>query len=97
MLPLGSVVRLKNSQENAKLLIIARLVVVERDGQEGYFEYAACPHAIGANEKVFFYFNEEDIYEIYFKGYVDEVELELNALHEKTAKETKMPKLTIKK
>ncbi|WP_109079083.1 DUF4176 domain-containing protein [Aggregatibacter kilianii] len=97
MLPLGSVVRLKDSIENAKLLIIARLVVVERDGVEGYFEYAACPHAIGANEKVFFYFNEEDILHIYFKGYVDEIELELNQLHEDTIRKTKLPRLKIRK
>lgn len=32
MLPLGSVVRLKDSLENANLFIIAHLVVIEQDG-----------------------------------------------------------------
>ena len=97
MLPLGSVVRLKDSLENAKLLIIARLVVIEQDGAEGYFEYADCPHAIGANEKVFFYFNEDDITYVYFKGYVDKIEMELNELHENTMEKTHLPKLKIRK
>ena len=50
MLPLGTVVELKGSIAGAKLLIIARLIVVERNGQDGYFEYMGCPHAIGFSQ-----------------------------------------------
>ncbi len=43
MLPLGSVVRLKDSLENAKLLIIARLVVIEQDGLKGILSTLPVP------------------------------------------------------
>lgn len=75
MLPLGSVVELKGSVAGAKLLIIARLIIVERNGEEGYFEYMGCSHAIGFSQDKTIYFNEEDIKSISFKGFIDEIEI----------------------
>lgn len=95
MLPLGSVVELKNSTAGAKLLIIARLIVVEKNGRDGYFDYMGCPHAIGFSEQRVFYFNEEDINKVVFTGFIDNVEIEMNELNERTKKNTKTPNFKV--
>lgn len=74
LLPIGSVVRLYEHLPNQKVLIINRVVKGKWKGEEGYFEYAGCKHIVGAVASDFFYFNTEDIAEIFFEGYRDEEE-----------------------
>ena len=72
ILPLGSVVFLNDA--SVKLMIISRFPLIENNGEIGYFDYAACIYPFGHNDEFSYYFNQEDIKEVIFEGYVDENE-----------------------
>ncbi|MBM7643795.1 DUF4176 domain-containing protein [Streptococcus loxodontisalivarius] len=74
ILPLGSVVRLNDG--DIKVMVIGRYPLYENKGEVGYFDYAACIYPTGLNSEENYFFNEEDIAEIFFEGYVDESEEE---------------------
>ena len=77
ILPLGSVVCLKNG-DGTQLLIIARGSIVKQGWRkEVYFDYGAVliPQGMSNPENVYF-FNHENIKEIIFKGFVNEDEIE---------------------
>lgn len=54
-----------------------------------------CPHAIGFSQDKIFYFNEENINTIAFRGFVDDIEKEMNELNEKVIRTTVMKKFRI--
>ena len=67
LLPLGSVVRLK---EGEKYLMIIGLLQVNEDG--GEFDYISCAFPEGyVDQETFFLFNHEDIEEVEFIGCVN--------------------------
>ncbi|RYL87087.1 DUF4176 domain-containing protein [Sporolactobacillus sp. Y61] len=72
VLPIGSVVRLKNG--DVKLMILNRAPLYNKNGVIGYFDYSACIYPTGKVEEQVYFFNHENIEEIYFKGYIDEEE-----------------------
>lgn len=72
ILPIGSIVRLKNGEQ--KIMITSRGALFNNDGVVGYFDYSACVYPYGQTDQTVHFFNEQDIDEIYFKGYVDESE-----------------------
>lgn len=72
LLPIGSVVRLKNG--DVKLMILNRAPLYNKNGVIGYFDYSACIYPTGKVEDQVYFFNHENIAEIYFKGYIDEEE-----------------------
>ncbi|WP_424406599.1 DUF4176 domain-containing protein [Pasteurella sp. PK-2025] len=74
LLPLGSVISLHGAAEDGKLMIINRVVLGQSNGEEGYFEYAGCPHQMGAIGEKFFYFNTENIEKVHFLGFSADVE-----------------------
>ncbi|WP_373778594.1 DUF4176 domain-containing protein [Glaesserella sp.] len=76
LLPIGSIIQLHGADEGYKMMIINRVIPVNYKGEEGYFEYLGCPHVIGATGDNRFYFNTEDIKKVYFKGYIDNDEVE---------------------
>lgn len=69
ILPLGTVVTLKNG-DGTKLMIVSRATVVEDDGKEVYFDYGAVliPQGMVSPETVYF-FNRENVEKIIFKGF----------------------------
>lgn len=69
ILPIGSIVRLKNGQE--KLMILNRAPLFNNEGVLGYFEYSACIYPNGQTGQNVFFFNEEDIEEVLFEGFKD--------------------------
>lgn len=93
ILPLGSVVQLKNGER--KLMIISRASLYNYRGTIGYFDYAGCLHPVGQNGQQTFFFNKEDIEEVYYEGYIDEEEEKYQELYEKEMRNVKYPKLDI--
>ena len=63
ILPIGSVVRLKNGTQ--KIMIINRGALFNHEGTIGYFDYSACIYPLGQTEQTVHFFNEEDIEEIF--------------------------------
>ena len=87
VLPIGSVIRLKDGEQ--KIMIISRAPLYNNEGTIGYFDYAGCLYPQGQN-------SHEDIEEIYFTGYVDEMEKEFLKQYELQKDKIKYPKLKIK-
>lgn len=93
ILPLGSVVRLKKGE--IKLMIISRVPLYNNKGTIGYFDYAGCLHPVGQNGQQTFFFNEDDINEVFFQGYVDDEEERYQTMYEEEMKKVTYPKLSI--
>ena len=67
LLPIGSVVRLK---EATKSLIIVGTTQIDEDGN--IYDYISCVFPEGyIDENTFFLFNHEDIEEVKFVGYIN--------------------------
>ncbi|AUP18448.1 hypothetical protein SaSA330_1462 [Streptococcus agalactiae] len=80
LLPVGSVVYLIDG--NQKLVIVNRGAIVEQEGQEVYFDYLGGIFPEGLNLEQVYYFNQEDIDEVFFEGYHDEEEERVSRLIE---------------
>lgn len=91
ILPLGSVVILKDAKEEKKLMIVVRNPVLTKEGVRCYTDYAACVYPVGVEGEIFHYFNHQNIKEILFTGYVDELERKYQKLYSEN--EIKYPKL----
>ncbi|SMB88659.1 hypothetical protein SAMN05660772_02847 [Pasteurella testudinis DSM 23072] len=74
ILPLGSVVSLRNAEVPAKLMIVARNGILTKNNITGYLDYVACFYPTGVSGSSLQYFNHEDIQEVLFVGYVDDLE-----------------------
>ncbi|MBF1188619.1 MAG: DUF4176 domain-containing protein [[Eubacterium] sulci] len=94
MLPLGSVVVLKNAKEEKKLMIVIRNPIFTKDYVTGYTDYAACVYPIGVEGNVLHYFNNEHIKEILFTGYIDELEEKYQKMYSENQGKYKYPRLT---
>lgn len=75
ILTIGTVVRLFHL--DCDVMIIGRYPIVQKNGQEGYFEYSGCIYPDGFYGKDFFLFNQEDIAYILAYGYCSDKEIEL--------------------
>lgn len=75
ILPLGSVVTLKNG-DGSEVMIVTRAAIIEENGSEVYFDYGSVliPQGMVSPENVYF-FNIENIENVFFKGYENEDEL----------------------
>lgn len=74
LLPLGSVVRLK---DKTNLMIIGRGSLVTQNDEAVYFEYTSItmPFGYQAPDQLYF-FNHSDIEEVVYMGYKDDAELQ---------------------
>ena len=90
ILPIGSIVKLKNGEQ--KLMIISRVPLYNNKGNIGYFDYSACVYPFGHTSQNAFFFNEEDIEEIVFMGFKDADEDKFLELYEKQINEITYPK-----
>lgn len=94
ILPIGSVIKTKKG--NVKLMIVGRAQLYNNDGTIGYFDYSALVYPEGiTSQQEFAFFNHEDIQEIYFEGYRDEIEEKFAEKYEENIKKTSYPKLTL--
>lgn len=93
MLPIGSVVHLKNGTQ--KIMIINRGALYNHEGAIGYFDYSACLYPYGQAQQSVHFFNEEDIEKVYFEGYRDETEELYCKEYNEKIKEITYPKFKI--
>lgn len=71
-LPIGTVVTLKKREVDHKVMIVSRLPLMQRGQEVGYFDYGACLYPEGKVTEQDYFFNQEDIDEILFKGFSDD-------------------------
>ncbi|GAB2022767.1 DUF4176 domain-containing protein [Pseudolactococcus yaeyamensis] len=92
ILPLGTVVTLKNG-DGSKLMIIARASIVIEEEKEAYYDYASVliPQGMITPETVYF-FNRENVEEVVFKGFQDYDEQEYEAEYDDMIANSKIPK-----
>ncbi|EUJ43741.1 DUF4176 domain-containing protein [Paenilisteria rocourtiae] len=93
LLPLGSVVKLKNGDK--LVLVTSRLPLYNNSGVIGYFEYGACLYPDGHTNQLAYFFNGEDIQDIYFKGYINEDELKFQETVREQSKDIPYPRLEL--
>ncbi|MBN6826700.1 MULTISPECIES: DUF4176 domain-containing protein [Staphylococcus] len=82
---IGSIIYLKEGSQ--KLMIINRGPIVEIDNQKYIFDYSACKYPVGVVEDQIYYFNEENIDTVIFKGYSDQDETRFQELFEDMKKD----------
>ena len=68
ILSIGSVVRLKQGER--KLMVLNRFPLSNQNGVVGYFDYSGCLYPEGHISLDVFFFNSEDIAEVFFEGYI---------------------------
>ena len=77
-------------------MIVGWAQLYNNDCTIGYFDYSGLIYLEGiTSQQEFAFFNHEDIQEIYFEGYRDEVEEKFAEMYEENIKNTSYPKLTL--
>lgn len=70
--PIGSVIVVRGNVK--KVVVIARGLMTELDGELQYFDYGAVTYPEGLISDKLIYFNHKDIQKVVFEGYADEDE-----------------------
>src|SRR5574344_1365057 len=93
ILPLGSIVNLKQTHHN--ILIVSRAILLKQGEQEFFFDYSGCiyPQGLVKNEAI--YFNHRDITEIVFRGYSNDSDKRLTRNILKCMKEKNVTYATV--
>jgi len=93
LLPLGSVVKLKNGKQ--KVMITVRLPLYNNEGTIGYFDYGSCLYPNGQVDYKTYFFNESDIEKVFFRGYIDESEESFQKKYKNELKNIQYQKLNL--
>ena len=92
-LPIGSVVQLQNG--DTKVMILNQFSIYNNRGTIGYFDYSACLYPSGNTDNQVYFFNHENIDKIWFEGYIDEAEEQLQEKFIVEKKNISYPRLTL--
>ena len=92
-LPIGTIVYTKGGLK--KLMVVARKLFKDIDGEKKYFDYGACLYPEGLLDSNVVYFNGEDIESVFKMGFSDDDNEELNRRIETWEKQTKLKKGSI--
>ena len=76
-------------------MIISRTPLYDNNRIVGYYDYGACLYPLGQTGSNLYFFNQENIREICFQGYIDENEMEYRKKYDEQIKKVTYPKLTI--
>lgn len=96
ILPLGTVVTLKNG-DGTKLMIVTRASIVQLDDKEVYFDYDSVLILQGMiSPKSVYFFNKENVGEILFKGFEDDAEMQFAEQYDLIISKTNILKCEIK-
>jgi len=92
ILPLGTIITLKNGDDD-KLMIISRASVIEENGESIYYDYGSVlvPQGMLAPDAVYF-FNRENVKEIVFRGFENDEEVEFANQYEEMVGQTDLKK-----
>ena len=93
VLPMGSVVVLNNG--SVKVMVVNRGALFNQNGTVGYFDYAGALYPSGMQNSDMVFFNQEDIKEVFFTGYVDETEEKFEAAYDDAVQKSNYPKLKL--
>ena len=91
LLAIGSVVQLKNGQ--VKIMVINRYPLYDNKG--GYLDYSGCVYPFGMTDNQACFFNNEDIEKVWFEGYIDESEEEMQVTIENKLSHLPYPKYSL--
>jgi len=80
MLEIGSIVYLKGGGK--KLMVLNRGPLMESEEGQLTYDYSACIYPLGLVPEKTFYFNEENIDRIIFRGFHDEEEDRFKEVYE---------------
>lgn len=95
-LALGSVVEVYGAEDGQKAMITARLPLMEHKGVLGYFDYAGVAYPQGQVDEDSFFFNHDDIKEIFFEGWTEsEEEKEFQEILQETIEDIEYPKFSL--
>lgn len=72
MLEIGTILYLK--QGSQKIMVISRGPIIQTDKKRVMFDYSGCLYPLGYLQEQIYYFNEENVDKIIFKGFHDEDE-----------------------
>lgn len=90
---IGTVVKLSDGDH--KLMIVSRTPLTNDNGTIGYYDYGACLYPEGLVDSTTFFFNEENIEEVFFEGYIDDDEDRIRETIEEKLTQVTYPKLTV--
>ncbi|WP_167630348.1 DUF4176 domain-containing protein [Listeria valentina] len=95
ILPLGSVVTLKDG-DGSILMIVSRASVIEDRKKAFFYDYGAVliPQGMISPEAVYF-FNRENVSQVLFKGFLNEEEREFAEQYDQMIEENEVPKGTV--
>ncbi len=77
-------------------MIISRAPLYNNLGTIGYFDYSAYLYPTGQADEQAYFFNQEDIEEVYFEGYRDEEEERFCEIYTNAIKRIPYPHLQLK-
>ncbi len=87
-LPIGSVVLLKGGE---KKVMITGFCMTPNENKHKIYDYSGCLYPEGiVNSNEIFLFDNKQIAEVYFKGYIDEEESDFKSELKETIKELKV-------
>lgn len=81
MLPIGSVIYLKEGSKKIMILNRGPLVVIDEKTQ--MFDYSGCIYPVGLVPDQVLYFNQENIDKVIFEGFSDEDETRFQEMYQK--------------
>ncbi|GLO65762.1 hypothetical protein AQ616_11875 [Oceanobacillus sp. E9] len=88
MLPIGSIVYLKEGTSKLMILNRAPILPSENEEQKGVmYDYSACIYPQGLDPNNVLYFNEENIDKVVSEGYKDEEEDRFQEIYDSWMKE----------
>ncbi len=76
-------------------MIINRFPLYNNRGTIRYFDYSACLYPSGNTDNQVYFFNHENIDKIWFEGYIDEAEEQLQEKFIVEKKNISYPRLTL--
>lgn len=80
MLPIGSIVYLREGTKKIMILNRGPLVVLENETK--IFDYSGCVYPVGLVQDEVLYFNQENIDQVLFEGFSDEAEERFQILYQ---------------